>query len=164
MDDVGGETRREVGPIVAALPERLDHLFRTVHPADRGEYSYREVASMIEASGGPTISAAYINYLRLGRRNNPTIQHLAALADFFGVPVSYFTDAEMAERVDLELDFVAAARDGEFDSMAMRAFIGETEGNPLDAETIHTLLMLRDEIRKRRARGPAKADKKEDPA
>ena len=162
VDDVGGETRPEVGPVVSALAERLDHLFRTVHPADRGEYSYREVASMIEASGGPTISAAYINYLRLGRRNNPTLQHLEALANFFGVPMSYFTDADVAERVELELGLLAAIRDGELDSLALRAFVGETDSGQLDAETIRTLLQLRDEIRTRRSVPSARPDGEEE--
>ena len=54
----------------ASFAERLDHLFRTVHPQGRGEYSYREVAKAIEDSGGPTISASYLHQLRTGVKDN----------------------------------------------------------------------------------------------
>src|SRR2546429_9435064 len=39
------------------LAEKLDYLFRTVHPPSRREYSSEEVAEDIRARGGPTISA-----------------------------------------------------------------------------------------------------------
>lgn len=74
------------------LAARIDHLIATVHPAGRGPYSYQEVADGIRAQGGPTISAQYLNQLHRGRRDNPTKQHLEALARYFGVPVGYFFD------------------------------------------------------------------------
>lgn len=40
------------------LAEKLDHLFRTVHPRGRGKYSYAEVAEGIRSRGGPTVSAS----------------------------------------------------------------------------------------------------------
>src|SRR5579884_390058 len=75
-----------------SLADRIDHLLTTVHPRDRGPYTYEEVAEGIRAQGGPTISAQYLNQLHRGRRDNPTKQHLEALARFFGVPVAYFFD------------------------------------------------------------------------
>ncbi len=85
------------------LADKLDHLFRSVHPRGRGEYTYAEVAKAIEDRGGPTVSATYIWQLRKGRRDNPTKRHLEALADFFGVRPAYFFDDAEAERTDARL-------------------------------------------------------------
>src|SRR3712207_4629620 len=77
-------------PPRVSLAGKLEYLFRHVHPRGRGDFSYREVASGVEASGAPTISPTYIMYLRKGERTNPTMQHVEALARFFGVPTAYF--------------------------------------------------------------------------
>jgi transcriptional regulator with XRE-family HTH domain len=105
----------------ASFSERLDHLFRTVHPMGRGEYSYREVAKAIEDHHGTTISASYLNQLRTGVKDNPTKRHIEALAAFFGVPPSYFFDSRAAARIDQELDLLAALRDSGVRQIAMRA-------------------------------------------
>jgi transcriptional regulator with XRE-family HTH domain len=79
-----------------------------------GNPSYETVAREIKAEGGPTISAAYLWQLRTGTRDNPTFQHLQALARYFSkklnLPITllYFdpqtsidqpwTDAENAAR------------------------------------------------------------------
>jgi transcriptional regulator with XRE-family HTH domain len=103
------------------LAEKLDHLFRTVHPRNRGEYSYEEVAEAIRRRGGPTISANYLWLLRKGLRDNPTKKHLEVLADFFGVPVAYFFDDELAARIDAQLDLLATLRDANVRQLALRA-------------------------------------------
>ena len=51
-------------PRARTLAEKVDHLFATVHPGRRGEYSYREVAAALETPGGPKISATYLWQLR----------------------------------------------------------------------------------------------------
>ena len=50
---------------------RLDLLFRTVHPADRGPYSIAEVVNSINANEEKTISVGYLWQLRKGHRDNP---------------------------------------------------------------------------------------------
>jgi len=105
---------------VKTLAEKLDYLFTTVHPGDRGEYSNQEVADALHERGGPTISATYVWQLRRGDRDNPTKRHLEALAEFFGVPVSYFFD-ETTERIDAELALLAAIRDAGVRHIALRA-------------------------------------------
>lgn len=110
------------------LATKLQHLFTTVKPAGRGEYSNQEVATAIEASGGPTISATYIWQLRKGLRTNPTLNHLEALAGFFGVPVAYFLDEEATDRIDEELEVIAALRDAGIRSVALRAAQLSPEG------------------------------------
>ena len=103
-----------------SLAEKIDHLFKTVHPA-RGEYSHEEVAAAIRDRGGPTISATYLWQLRKGMRDNPTMRHLEALAGFFGVPPAYFFDDEAAARIDAELAMLAALRDSNVRQVALRA-------------------------------------------
>lgn len=103
------------------LANKLDHLFRTIHPADRGEFSFEEVAEAIRARGGPTISATYLWQLRRGLRDNPTKKHLEALAGFFGVSPAYFFDEAAAERIEEELGMLAALRDASVRQMALRA-------------------------------------------
>ena len=103
------------------LAEKLDRLFSVVHPPDRGEHTHEEVAAALRERGGPTISGTYIWQLRKGHRDNPTKRHLEALADFFGVPPAYFFDDEAAERVDAELQLLAAMRDASVRGVALRA-------------------------------------------
>lgn len=77
----------DAGP--GTLAEKLNELFRTVHPPDRGAYSNEEVAAEIRR-GGESMSATYLWLLRRGERANPTMRHLQALAGFFGVSPAYF--------------------------------------------------------------------------
>ena len=102
-----------------SLTERLDRLFRTVHPANRGEYTYEEVASAIREQG-TMISHTYVWQLRKGLRDNPTKRHLEALAQFFGVQASYFLDDDTSA-ADAQLELMAALRDDPVRSLALRA-------------------------------------------
>jgi transcriptional regulator with XRE-family HTH domain len=104
------------------LAEKVDYLFRVVHPKGRGEYSYREVAQAInDAASGTTISASYLWQLRRGDKDNPTIRHVEALAKFFGVPPSYFLDDAAADEITAQLELLAAMRDSEVREIALRA-------------------------------------------
>ncbi|WP_194904793.1 helix-turn-helix domain-containing protein [Catenulispora rubra] len=106
----------------STLAERLDHLFNTVHPKDRGPFSYKEVEVAInEAAGEKVISSAYIWQLRKGERTNPSAVHLAALAKFFGVRVDYFTSDEVATRTDEQFKILQAMRDQGVKHVALRA-------------------------------------------
>ena len=44
-------------PRARTMAEKIDRLVRTIHPRDREEYSFEEVASAIRDRGGPTVSA-----------------------------------------------------------------------------------------------------------
>jgi transcriptional regulator with XRE-family HTH domain len=102
------------------LAERLDRLFRTVHPPHRAEYTYEEVASAIRERG-VMISHTYIWQLRKGARDNPTKRHLEALAEFFGVNAAYFLDDDASRRMDEQLELLAALRDNAIRNVALRA-------------------------------------------
>jgi transcriptional regulator with XRE-family HTH domain len=127
-------------PTSRTLAERLEHLFRTVHPSGRGEYSSEEVANAIAHTGGPTISATYIWMLRKGTRDNPTKKHIEALSDFFGVPPAYFFDDESAARIESELAMVAALRDAAVQRVALRA-------SGLSSESLAALADMIDRVR-----------------
>ncbi|GAA2052396.1 helix-turn-helix domain-containing protein [Catenulispora yoronensis] len=104
---------------VSSLADRLDRLFRTMHPAGRAEYTYEEVAAAIRESG-TMISHTYVWQLRKGMRDNPTMRHLEGLARFFGVPTSYFLDEDTAE-IDAQLQLLAALREAPVRTIALRA-------------------------------------------
>lgn len=106
-------------PEPGSLAEKIDRLFATVHPA-KGSYTHQQVSDAILASGGPTISATYLWQLRYGKRDNPTMQHLEALSAFFGVPAMYFFDDETTERVNAQLELVAALRDAQVRGLLLR--------------------------------------------
>jgi transcriptional regulator with XRE-family HTH domain len=91
-----------------SLADKLNRLFahhtlRTGH-----EYSNEQVAAAICARGEVTISQSYIWQLRKAHKDNPTYKHLQALAAFFGVPVGYFFDDDVTDRVDAQLEKLRA--------------------------------------------------------
>lgn len=104
------------------LADRLDHLFRTVHPKDRGPFTHAEVAAAINAAaGGNIISATYVWQLRTGRRDNPTRRHLSGLAAFFGVSPVYFFDDTETSRDTVPAELVTALKDDGVREVALRA-------------------------------------------
>ncbi|GAA0495610.1 XRE family transcriptional regulator [Paractinoplanes deccanensis] len=119
-----------------SIAEKLDRLFRSVRPAGQGEPSYMAVSEAIRADQGVPISHTYIWQLRTGRRGNPTIQHLTALATYFGVPVAYFLDDEQAARVDSQLELLRTIRDAGVTEIALRA----ADVSPRGRDTINELI------------------------
>jgi transcriptional regulator with XRE-family HTH domain len=108
------------------LARRLERLFATAHPPWRGPYSTKEaVAAMNEAAGRPVISYNYLYQLRRGTKTEPGHSRLAAIARFFGVPVSYFTDDETdaahVEKQVTERGVTAALQDQGVRDVAFRA-------------------------------------------
>ncbi|AGM05515.1 hypothetical protein AORI_2929 [Amycolatopsis keratiniphila] len=124
---LGGSMSRQDGP-GRSLAEKLDHLFAHVTRRNGTEFTYEEVASAITAEG-VTISQSYVWQLRKGKKDNPTLKHLQGLADFFGVPVTYFFNEDVSDRVDRQLEYLRAeqarlrelAETDEVRLMAMRA-------------------------------------------
>ena len=108
------------------LAQRLDHLFNTVRRPDGQEYTNEFVANAVSAKG-VTISQSYIWQLRKQKKDNPTLKHLQALADFFGVPPAYFFDDAVADRIDDRIEALRVERErlsetnGDARLMAMRA-------------------------------------------
>lgn len=127
-----GEDEAPPQPRRTTFAQKLDHLFRSVHPRDRGEFSYREVAKAIEEREGPVISASYLHQLRTGRKDNPTKRHIEVLATFFGVPPAYFFDDGLAEKVDAQLELLTSMRRASVRNIALRA-------DPLSDESLRVI-------------------------
>ena len=104
-----------------SIAEKLDRLFRQIRAPGQAEFSSMAVAEAIRAEQGVSISHTYIWQLRTGRRVNPTVAHLTALANFFGVPVAYFLDDAEARRVDDQLELLRTLRDAQVTEIALRA-------------------------------------------
>lgn len=94
------------------------------------------VAEAIRDGQGVPISHTYIWQLRTGRRDNPTVQHLTALATYFGVPVAYFLDDELAERVDAQLELLRSLRAAGVTEIALRAADVSPRGRATISEAI----------------------------
>ena len=103
------------------LASKIRYLFETVHPPGRGPYTDVEVAAAVEADGQVTMSESFLYSLRSGRRDNPSLSRLGALAKFFGVDPNFFFDDAVTQAVTEELAFVAALRDSGVKGLAMRA-------------------------------------------
>jgi transcriptional regulator with XRE-family HTH domain len=113
---------RQTRPPEGHFAERLDRLFRTVHPKDRGPYTPADVAEAINAEAGErVVSGTYLWLLRTGQRDNPTMKHLIAIARFFGVPPTYFFPDDTVEQDAVPAEVVAALSDDKVRDMALRA-------------------------------------------
>jgi transcriptional regulator with XRE-family HTH domain len=75
----------------SVFAERLSELFEQARRPDGKEWSALQVAKACSAAGVHT-SHQYVSQLRSGERNNPRFVLVEALATFFSVPVSYFSD------------------------------------------------------------------------
>lgn len=117
MDD---EAESTTGPI-RTFADKLSHLIKTVHPADRGPYSYREIAAGIKDHDG-AISAAHIQQLATGKQDDPRLRHVSALAEFFGVPTAYFLDDEgtLTDKINAEIADVVDWRNSGGGELAQR--------------------------------------------
>lgn len=83
----------------ASFADRFDALAAAMHPHDRGPYTNDEIADGIRSVGGPSLSSPYIQQLRKGRRDKPSLDLVLGIARFFGVPIGYFageTDTALA--------------------------------------------------------------------
>lgn len=103
-DEVVSDQQR---PRPKTVSEKLTRLFEVLHPPGGRELSTREVARRVKAQGG-SISPTYISELKNGKKTNPSLDQVKWLAAAFGISAGYFTDDEVAERVDAELDRLAA--------------------------------------------------------
>jgi transcriptional regulator with XRE-family HTH domain len=113
---------RQTRPPRGLFAERLDRLFRSVHPKDRGPYTPAEVADAInDVAGDKVVSGTYLWLLRTGERDNPTMKHLIAISRFFGVPPTYFFPDDAVQQDSIPADVAAALRDDKVREMALRA-------------------------------------------
>lgn len=124
-----------------ALASKINRLFETMHRKDDAPLSNAAAAEQITEKTGVPISAAYIWQLRAGRKTNPTVTHLQAIAEFFGVPPSYLIDQGVDPKVDAQLELLQSMRDAGVLDLAMRA-------SGLTPESIKSLRAMIDQARR----------------
>ncbi|MCX5179681.1 hypothetical protein [Streptomyces virginiae] len=120
--DPGGE-ERPVDAEAERLGQRVEFLFVHVQPLGR-RFTLQEVVDGVRDGarpGDPKISVGRLWTLLKGRVGNPTVGTLRALGEFFGVPMAYFVDDEVADRVSAQLALIAAMRANDVRSVALRA-------------------------------------------
>lgn len=124
MDDVAEHEPAEHDPEERggrSLAEKLEHLLSVTAKGDKAP-SNEEVATAINiAAGEKTISATYVWQLRTGRKTNPTMRHLEALAQYCGVNAAYFLSDEEAEKVDEQLALLNALKQSDTRNIALRS-------------------------------------------
>ncbi|MFD7099543.1 hypothetical protein [Streptomyces xanthophaeus] len=104
------------------LADRLEYLFSHVQPLRR-RHTLQEVVDGIRADGGDdtTLSVGRLSMLVNGKVPNPTIGTLRSLARFFGVPVAYFVDDDVAAQTMAQLALLHAIRANDVQAVALRA-------------------------------------------
>lgn len=108
----------------------LAHLRETLHPKDRGPYSFAEIGK------GTGLSRGYVHNLTRGARTRPRYEDVEALAQFFGVPTRYFYDRDLAARVDGEIAAVIERRDQDVDLGGSRLAQRVLDLSPKDREAV----------------------------
>ena len=109
------------GEGIPGLADKLNHLFATVPaPTRSGRYS-NDTAAEALAAYGVTVSGVHLSHLRANRRDNPSARLLAALAELFGVPISYFFDTSTEDTINAELATLTALRNDQIKHLMQRA-------------------------------------------
>ncbi|WP_265444803.1 helix-turn-helix domain-containing protein [Flexivirga meconopsidis] len=131
-----------VAPDPQSWGGRLDALVRnrrTTQSSDSGPLTNDELAAALKRSSpGLKVSGAYLSALRTGRRSHPSTELQLAIADHFGVPVSYFFDGQLPDESD------AVIRD-QLDELGVRSIALRAVG--LDDVGRSTVLALLDHVR-----------------
>ncbi|MGI5467484.1 helix-turn-helix domain-containing protein [Streptomyces sp. CA-132043] len=132
------------------VAQKLDHLLKLrAELRENGKSSYKALAAEIAAQSGESFSGAYLWQLHRGERTNPTLRHLQALAAYFDVPVSYFTDDDVTRKVLDEEDLARRELDRSMTEAGVSALYlrGDLaalspEGKRMVADMVHRLRTL----------------------
>jgi hypothetical protein len=123
-----------------ALAEHLNTLLDVVAAESGSRYTFPEIKAAM-AQRGVHISRQRWHYMRAGTGPMTTdVALLEALADFFGVPVTFLTDAEadVPTRVAAQLELLRTLKEAEVKNFAARALTSDL--------STETLLEIRDII------------------
>ncbi len=104
-----------------SLASKISRLFEVMRRPNDAPLSNAAAAEAITAKTGVSISAAYLWQLRSGLKTNPTIAHLRAIAEFFGVPASYLIDEGDERHISDQLEALRTFRDAGVRDLAARA-------------------------------------------
>ncbi len=136
-----GRAAAETADHPPTLAGKLDRLFQSVRSPDGDEYTYAEVVAGINARDIAKTSDTYLCDLRNGTKDNPRIKHLEAIADFFGVPVTYFLDGdESAARMYAQLAALPMHGDAGLQRIMLRAV-------DLSPDTLNAVAQILEHVR-----------------
>lgn len=121
------------------LPAKLNKFFEVMRRPEDPPLSNPAAAQAITEKTGVPISATYLWQLRCGIKTNPTVRHVRAIAEFFGVPPAYLIEPETID--DDQLRLLQALRDKGVRDLAFRTY-------GLSPEAIGSLAAMVDELRK----------------
>lgn len=115
MDDADSRT-----PQLPSFADRLNYLWGTRLSPRGTPYTLREV----HEGTGRKLSISYLSLLRKGGVAEPSGEKLQALANFFGVPITYFTAEQVPQELavtDLDPELLEALRNPMVREIALRA-------------------------------------------
>jgi transcriptional regulator with XRE-family HTH domain len=124
----------------AELSIKLKKLLATLRKPSDPPLSYAAAAEAITEKTGVPISSGYFWGLCTGVKTNPTILHLRAIADYFGVSPSYLINPGIDPDIDAQLNALQALRDSGVVDLAMRA-------HGLTAQALNNLAAMIDHAR-----------------
>ncbi len=139
MDESGSPPSR-----LPSFAERLNYLWDTRLSPRGTPYTLREV----HEATGRKISMSYLSLLRKGGVAAPSGDKLQVLANFFGVPVSYFTADQVPEELaasDIDDELRDALRNPMVRELALRA---KTMGREEWELVLHMMQHARDIVDK----------------
>ncbi len=119
MDD--GRASAENAQVPTELANKINRLFDVMRKPSAPPLSNAAAAEAITQATGTSISSAYLWQLRSGMKSNPTVAHLRAIAQFFGVPASYLVDEGPDEAIESQLSMLQAMKDSGIRNLALRA-------------------------------------------
>ncbi len=137
----GSQSRGAAPPCGRKIDQRLTTLIDALYPDERRRPGYAKLAQEIRETTGRAISGTYLWELATGKKSNVTLDHLEALAEFFGVPLEYFVNDGTAAKVNAQLALASALGDAQVRNLALRA-------NGLSAASLEALLAMVDEVRR----------------
>jgi transcriptional regulator with XRE-family HTH domain len=123
------------------LADRLNVLFARVPRRNSHQTYSNERAAEELTDAGVSVTGAYLSALRSGRRNNPSARLLAAIAELFEVPITYFFDDEQARKIESQLNTLGALR-----SAGVRGIVARSAG--VSEEGLANLAAILEQLRK----------------
>jgi transcriptional regulator with XRE-family HTH domain len=128
-------------PASARLGDKINELIAMTWPDKRKRPGFRAIAKQIAEEGpGGSLSGSYLWLLATGQRDNPTVQQIESLAEFFDVPPSYFFDGQAAGEVKTDRQMLAALRERGVLNIALRS-------DGLSAKSQQAILQMIDRAR-----------------
>lgn len=115
-------------PTLGTLAQRLRTLRDTILTEDGKKYTYAAIAGHVRTFTGDayTPTREYISSLVNGKNDNPSMEILAGLADFFEVSPAYFFDDAASELIQRDLELARLLRE-RVTSVQLRALINLDE-------------------------------------